>query len=147
MPARNGEVGQDRLTCSGLPVRIAQASQDAVMLQSLASDNLILVPSGYPLARLRAERAATTARARPYQPRGPRFKKGRGDPKPLAPLIDAMLLAGGMTMRGILRELRRKASAECRGRDLEANVRARLYWFRKKGRRVIRASQGRLQVQ
>jgi hypothetical protein len=133
MPARNGEVGQDRLTCSGLPVRIAQACQDAVVLQSLASDNLILVPSGYPLARLRADRAATTARVRPYQARGPRPRKGRGDPKLLAPIIDAMLLAGNMTMRGILRELRRKASAACRGKDLRANVRARSYWLRKKG--------------
>ena len=133
MPARNGEVGQDRLTCSGLPVRIAQACQDAVVLQSLASDNLILVPSGYPLARLRADRAATAARARPYQPRGPRSRKGRGDPKPLAPLIDAMLLAGGKTMRGIVREVRRKASASCRGKDLKANVRARVYWLRRRG--------------
>lgn len=67
-------------------------------------------------------------------------------PKPLAPLIDAMLLAGNKTMRGILRELRRKASAACRGRDLEANVRARLYWVRQKGRTVCRDSQGRLQA-
>lgn len=145
MPARNGEVGQDRLTCSGLPVRIARACQDAVMLQSLASDNLILVPLGYPLARLRADRAATTARARPYQVRGPRPRKGRGDTKPLAPLIDAMLLAGNMTMRGILRELRRRASAACQGKDLAANVRARIYWLKKRGRQL--AVKGRAQLQ
>lgn len=133
MPAHKGVGGQDCLTCSGLPVRIARACQDAVMLQSLASDNLILVPIGYPLARLRADRAASAPRARPYQPRGPRSRKGRGDLKPLAPLIDAMLLAGNMTMRGILRELRRKASAACRGKDLKANVRARVYWLRRRG--------------
>lgn len=124
MPACKGAGGQNRLTCSGLPVRIAHACPDAVMLQSLASDNLIWVPSGYPLARLKADRVTMAARAQPYQPRGPRPRKGRGDPKPLAPIIDAMLLAGGHTMRGIIRELRRKASAACRGRDLEANARA-----------------------
>jgi hypothetical protein len=44
-----------------------------------------------------------------------------------------MLLAGGNTMRGIVRELKRRASAACRGKDLKANVRARMYWFRSKG--------------
>lgn len=39
-------------------------------------------------------------------------------------------------MRGLLRELRRKASAACRGRDLEANVRARIYWLKKRGYQV-----------
>lgn len=36
-----------------------------------------------------------------------------------------------MHMRGIVRELQRKASAACHGRDLRANVRARLYWLRR----------------
>ena len=36
-------------------------------------------------------------------------------------------------MRGILRELRRKASAACRGKDLKANVRARIDWLKKRG--------------
>lgn len=54
-------------------------------------------------------------------------------PKALAPLIDAMLLAGNMTMRGIVREIQRKASSACHGRDLCANVRARVYWLRKRG--------------
>ncbi len=44
-----------------------------------------------------------------------------------------MLLASGHTMRGIVRELKRRASAACRGKDLKANVRARLYWFKRKG--------------
>lgn len=66
--------------------------------------------------------------------------------KPLAPIIDAMLLAGGHTMRGIVRELRRKASSACQGRDLKANVRARLYWFKRRGYGVERDSRGCLKV-
>lgn len=72
--------------------------------------------------------------------------KSPAQTKPLAPMIDAMLLAGSMTMKGILRELRRKASAACRGRDLKANVRARIYWFKRKGCRLERSAQSRLQV-
>ena len=83
---------------------------------------------------------AVARQSRPHQARGP----AAGPPvrlnKPIAPLIDAMLLAGGHTMRGIVRELRRKASAACRGKDLKANIRARLYWLRRKGRVVYSPS-------
>ncbi len=51
--------------------------------------------------------------------------------------------AGGKTMRGILRELRRKASVACRGKDLQANVRARLYWLRRKGYAIDTDARGR----
>ena len=39
-------------------------------------------------------------------------------------------------MRGIVRELQRKASAACRGKDLQANVRARIYWLKRRGCRA-----------
>ena len=48
-----------------------------------------------------------------------------------------MLLAGGKTMRGMVRELKRKASAVCQGKDLKANVRARICWLRRKGFEVV----------
>ncbi len=57
-----------------------------------------------------------------------------------------MLLAGNMTMRGIVRELQHKASSSCHGRDLRANVRARLYWLRRKGRLADRDAQDRTHV-
>lgn len=73
----------------------------------------------------------------PYQPRGPRSRKEPSSPKVLAPLIDAMLLAGGNTMRGIVREVRREAGISCRDKDLKANVRARIYWLKKRGHQVV----------
>ncbi len=47
-----------------------------------------------------------------------------------------MLLAGGRSMRGIVREVRRKASVSCHGKDLKANIRARIYWLKKRGCQV-----------
>lgn len=146
MPNLEPKIGKDYLTCSGLPVRVACVGQGPMVLQSLASDNLIRVPGHYPLEGLRAERAVVAVRTQPYQPRGPRSRKEPSPPKPLAPIIDAMLLAGGNTMRGIVRELRRKASTACRGRDLEANVRARIYWFKRKGYRIKGDAQPHLQI-
>ena len=138
MPANRLKVGSRHLTVTGTPVQVMEVREDAVVLQGLASDNRILVPVGYPLQPFDPEKAAWETRHRPYSPRskkaGASMKPAQA--RPLAPLIDAMLLAGDKTMRGIVRELKRKANAACHGRDLEANVRARLYWLRKRGLRV-----------
>ncbi|MBI5209299.1 MAG: hypothetical protein HY927_04915 [Elusimicrobia bacterium] len=39
-------------------------------------------------------------------------------------------------MRGLVREVKRRASVASRGKDLAANVRARIYWLKKRGYRV-----------
>jgi len=36
-------------------------------------------------------------------------------------------------MRGLVREVKRRASSACKGKDVRANIRARIYWFKKKG--------------
>jgi hypothetical protein len=141
MPA-DPRIGGSYLTASGLPVRVARVDAAALILQSLTSDNEFSVPASYALRPFVEAEAAFERRPAPYQPRAPRARKGPGEPKALAPIIDALLLAGRSTMRGILRELRRKASAACRGKDLKANVRARLYWFKRKGYRTETNSQG-----
>lgn len=148
MPVSNPRVGSRHLTLTGAPVQVLEVRADAVVLQSLASDNRIRVPADYPLRPFDAEQAVWEARPNPYSPRSreAEVSKSIAQAKPLAPLIDAMLLTGGKTMRGILRELRRKASAACRGKDLKANVRARLYWFRKKRGRIERDEHGHLRV-
>ena len=51
-----------------------------------------------------------------------------------------------MTMRGIIHEIRRKASASCRSKDFKANVRARMYWFRKRGYAMDTDALGRIKV-
>jgi hypothetical protein len=152
-PARMGpftmrvDVGSRHLTPTGLPVQVAEIQAGGTMvLQSLASDNRIAVPAGYPLLNYRESAFETRGSAYSRRPKRAASGATPRPPKPLAPLIDAMLLAGDKTMRGILRELRRKASAACRGRDLKANVRARLYWFRKKRGRIERDKQGHLKV-
>lgn len=133
MPSPEPRAGERYLTAAGVPVQVLEIREGIMVLQGLASDNRFVAPAGYPLRPFKGGAAAFEARLSPY--RGPQGKpcRGQAQPKLLAPIIDAMLLAGGITMRGIVRELRRKASAACRGKDLQANVRARMYWFRKRG--------------
>lgn len=64
------------------------------------------------------------------------------DNRLVAPVGCPLLLANEHSMRGIVRELKRKASAACRGKDLKANVRARMYWFRRRGCTINSAELG-----
>lgn len=146
MGAREPQVGFEYATASGLPVRVVAVHGGQVELQSLASDSRFYVPASCPLGPMTGPNLSVARRSYPQQVRG----RAAGAPvrpnKSLAPIIDAMLLAGWYSMRGIVRELRRRASTACRGKDLQANVRARLYWFRRKGRSADRDAQGRIHV-
>jgi len=140
------KVGNQYLTISGLPVEVLEIGGDLVQLQSLASDNRLSVPKGYPLRPLSRGEPAFEMRDSPYKPRLAGFRRVLADPQPLAPIIDALLLEGGRTMKGLVREVKRRASAVCCGKDVAANVRARICWFRKKGYRVARDSRGVLRA-
>jgi len=124
--------GRRYLTPTRLPVEVLEVHAGDVVVQSLASDNRFSVPASYPLQLFNGEGSAFELRPTPYRP-FVRPLRGRSEPKCLAPIIDALLLEGGLTMRGLVREVRRRASAACRGKDVRANIRARMYWLRKKG--------------
>jgi hypothetical protein len=136
MPSLDPKAGNRYLTISGAPVQVLEVREGIMLLQGLASDNRLCVPTTYLLQPFDQEKAAWEMRPALYSARSKKAKGLTAPNKPLAPIIDAMLLKGGMTMRGILRQLRRKASAACRGKDLKANVRARIYWLKKRGCRV-----------
>lgn len=138
MSSPDPAVGKRYLTATGAPVQVLEVHEGIMVLQGLASDNRLRVPVDYPLRRFDPKQAVGEMRPSPYSPRS-KSVGALGNPaaaKPLAPLIDAMLLAGGHTMHGIVREVRRRASAASRGKDLAANVRARIYWLKKRGRHV-----------
>ena len=135
MPSLDPKAGNRYLTIAGAPVQVLEVHEGIMLLQGLASDNRLCVPTAYPLQPFDQGKAAWEIRRVSYGARS-KVKSLLAPNKPLAPIIDAMLLKGGMTMRGIVRELRRKASSACKGRDLAANVRARLYHLKRRGQEV-----------
>jgi len=146
MAAHRAQPGRRYLTPSGLPVQVVEANGDQIVLQSLASDNRFAVPAGYPLRPFTGkENAACEVRSHPYTPYI-RPRHARTEPKLLASVIDALLLEGGLTMRGLVREIRRMASASCHGKDVGANVRARTYWLQKRGMQLNRDHKGRVYI-
>ncbi|MBI4657135.1 MAG: hypothetical protein HY746_10395 [Elusimicrobia bacterium] len=136
MKTLNLKAGKDYLTQSGLSVRVISFNNGNIILQGLASDNLFIVPVTYTLSSFRKAKSDITIRSNPYSKRIKRFEKLGGQPKPLSPIIDALLLEGGRTMRGLVRDVKRRASSACKGKDVKANIRARIYWFKRKGFQV-----------
>lgn len=136
------------MTVSGVPVRVVKVDASVLILQSLVSDSRIALPVGCPLRPFVETEMPFELRPKPYGlcPDGAANERLPKPPRPLAPLIDELLLAGDKTMRGIVRDVRRRASASCHGKDIKANIRARLYWFRTKGSQVETDGQGRMKV-
>lgn len=135
MATRRPGTGDICVTASGLSVRVEAARPGALIVTSLASGNRYAISAAYPLKRVQRG-APVLGGAVPARASGP----------PLSAVIDSLLVRGELTMRGILRETRRKASAACRGKDLPANVRARVYWLRAKGYRIEKDSNGHLRA-
>ena len=140
------KVGSRYLTVTGAPVQVREIHDQVMVLQSLASDNRFHVPTVYFLRPFDQGKAAWEMRPSPYSARSKKVKGQAAPNKPLAPIIDALLLKGGISMVGIVRAVRRKASSSCRGKDVKANVRARLYWFKRRGCEVARDSRGCLKA-
>jgi hypothetical protein len=64
----------------------------------------------------------------------------------LSVIIDPMLLAGGMTTKEIAAELAKKVGDAGKGKDLEANVRARMVSYTRKGWKVVKDDKKRVRV-
>ena len=147
MPIHNPKPGDRYLTVTGAPVQILAVQDGGVLAQSLASDNRFYLPTDYPLSPFKPDAAAWEMRSNPYISRSARPKVSHvAVQKQLAPIIDALLLKGGMTMQGLAREVKRQASAACKGKDVKANIRARIYWFKRKGCRVKKNEYSQLKV-
>lgn len=126
-------VGGRYLTPAGVPIQVLGLAGEQLLVQSLASENRFYIPAGSPLRLWGSDEPAFPVKETSNRPIDEAQPTKPPEKQPIAPLIDAMLLAGNMTMKGILRELRRKASAACHGKDLRANVRARMSHLRRKG--------------
>jgi len=67
-------------------------------------------------------------------------------PASLAALIDPLLLAGGHSVKEIAAEISRQAGDAAKDKDLEANVRARMVIYTRKGWTVAKDDKKRVKV-
>lgn len=142
MNAEKAEIGKRYLSKTGVPVTVMGTKGDKIILRVEVSGNKVGVAKGYEL--------------RPYQEAkvnkeskllmNSNGKKGKQHEGSLAALIDPMLFAGTKTIREMAVELAKKAGANAKGKDLEANVRARMVSYKRKGYRIEKDDEKHVKV-
>lgn len=135
MNAIETKVGQKYLSPKGTPVTVIAHRGDKVILKVSGSDNEVPVAKTYALKPYKAAEVSRDARA---------FERANGDPKKggrkkegsVATLIDPLLFAGGKTTQEIAALVTKQAGALAKGRDINANVRARMVTYSRKGWKI-----------
>ena len=147
MTAKEAKIGQKYLTKGGVPVTPIEQKADKVVLRTETTGNKVEVAREYELQPFNETKINKDARLLLKAKAGP---KGKGEKKvregSFAALIDPMLLSGKFTIKQIDGELQRKANDLCKGKNVQANIRARMVGYRRKGWTVERDGQKRIKL-
>lgn len=134
MNATDAKVGHKYLSAKGTPVIVTKHKGDRTMLKVEVTGNEIEVAKNYELKPfseaginkdtkiLMRANGHSLKRATPKKPRK----------ESLSAIIDPMLFAGGKTVKEIAEMATKHASDLAKGKDVEANVRARMVSFSRK---------------
>ena len=133
MNAEKVEVGQKYLSKKGVPVTVMGTNGDKVVLRVEVSGNKVEVAKNYELLSYKESKVSKESKLL-VNSNGK--KSGERREGSLAAIIDPMLLAGGKTIQEIADVVAKKAGQAAKGKNLQANVRARMVTFRRKGWRV-----------
>lgn len=148
MIANKAETGKKYLTKSGIPVTMLGPKGSKMLLKVETTGNKTEVDADYELRPYDETKLSKDARLLMKvsgKSKNGASKTGARDGS-LAAVIDPMLFSGGHTIQEIAAELKKKAKALTNGKDLEANVRARLFTYRRKGFRVEKDAQKNIRV-
>ena len=148
MKASEAKVGDMYLSRTGIPVTVMGLRNGKVLIKLKTTSTTTMVNGDYEL--------------KPYSEKGvgkdsklllKANGKGKTEGKvkankegSLASIIDPMLLAGGKTALEIAAELAKKAGDTGKGKDLNANVRARMVSYTRKGWQVLKDDKKRVKV-
>jgi hypothetical protein len=138
MQAEKAQVGKRYLSPRGVPLKVLGFKGDNVriLIESIDKeidlrktdeirpyDETKISKDALLMMRANGKRGGKTPGAKP-----------RADS--LAAIIDPLLLAGGKTIKEVACEVAKKAGDAAKGKDLQANVRARMVSYRRQGHRI-----------
>ena len=147
MEAIKAKVGERYLNNKGTPVTVVGVKGDKVLLKVSGSDNEVPVDKNYEIKPFTPSGVSKDAKLL-IRANG----KGRGRTGKnvagvsLAALIDPFLFAGGKTVREIAELVTKKAGKLANGKDMKANVRARLWNYKKKNYVVQKDDKRRIRL-
>lgn len=134
MNAIDAKVGQKYLSKKGTPVTVVNHKGDKVVLKIEGSENDIEVAKTYELKSYNESQISKEAKSliRAGRPKGKNKPKGQS----LSAVIDPMLFNGGKTVKEIAGLAIKQAADLAKGKDVQANVRARMVSFSRKGWKI-----------
>ncbi len=142
MNADKAKVGDRYLSKTGVPVTVMGTKGDKIILRVEVSGNKVEVAKNYELKPYSESKVSKESMALVNS----NAKKGNHREGSLASIIDPMLFTGNKTIREIAVELAKKAGSNAKGKDLEANVRARMVSYKRKGCRIEKDEKKRVKV-
>jgi hypothetical protein len=134
MNASEAKVGQKYLSKKGTPVLVIAHKTDKVILKVSGSDNEVPVPKNYELHPYNKSQVSKEARILEQAKGSKAGRKPRGES--VAAIIDPLLFAGKNTVKEIADLVTKKAADLTKGKDMEANVRARMVSYSRKGWKI-----------
>jgi hypothetical protein len=148
MKATEAKLGEKYLSRTGIPVTVTGTKGGKVLIKLETTGTTVAVNGDYELKPY--DEKGIGKASKPLLKVNGKGKKGHdGKAKKegsLAAIIDPMLLAGGKTVAEIAAELAKKAGEAGKGRDLNANVRARLVSYTRKGWQVVKDEKKRVTI-
>ena len=136
MKAKDAKIGQRYMTQKGATVTMS-GEKDGKILMKLASGIVFRCGPDYevkPIVKVVPMPIPGFPDAKPPKPSS------------LAAIIAPMLLSGGYTVKEIAAELAKQAGEAAKDKDLEANVRAGIVSYTRKGWQVVKDEQKRVKV-
>ena len=148
MTAKEAKIGQKYLTKTGVPVTPVEQKGDKVVVRVETTGNKIEVDKTYDLKPFNEAQVSKDAKLL-LKAKG-RGKDSKTEKKvregSFAALIDPMLLSGKFTIKQMDGELQRAAGSLCKGKNVQANIRARLFSYRRKGWTVEKDAGKRIRI-
>ncbi len=134
MNAIKATIGEKYLSKKGTPVTVVGHKGDKIILKVSGSDNEVPVAKDYELRPYNRAQVSKDARHLEQLNGAKAGRKPRGES--VAAIIDPLLFSGGKTVKEIAELVTKKSAALAKGRDMEANVRARMVTYSRKGWKV-----------
>jgi hypothetical protein len=131
----------------GTPVKVMGTKGEKVVLSNKATGHEVEVPKNYPLEEYDEKRVNSMSKS--LLKKSASDKKAKdGQPKKesLASIIDPYLYAGANTVAEIVEILDKKHLSQAQGKNLNANVWARIVTFNRKGYKIERLEGKKIRV-
>ena len=147
MLAGTALVGNKYLSKTGIPVKVIEIKGDKVVLFSEATRTNITVSKNYPLQEFDEQKVSSEAKSLMNvngSDKNGKTRKPKGET--LASVIDPYLFTGGKTVEEIVKEIEKKKLPVAKDKDLNANIRARMVCYSRKGWKIEKTEGKKVKV-